>query len=535
MQTEKLYGIGVDFGTDSVRAALVAYDNGKVLNTASTDYPRWKQELYCDAQIAQFRQHPLDYQESLFATLETLVEDLSQEERNAIGSIGLGATGSTVAPVDAKGVPLALKTEFLEDPGAMFHLWKDHTASKEAKRFNDLCKTSEIDYTRYQGTYSSEWFWAKIAYTGQRNPAVKEASHTWLELCDWVVHVLTGSEKINYRSQCAAAHKALWNSHFPGLPSQNFLQAFDAYAALMARNYEVNPESCTKNNGWINLDWAQKLNLPLDVVIGGSSLDAHAGAVGAGVKEHVLVSVLGTSAVHMTLLPYGEEKALAELTYYAGLAEDSIVPGYWGVESGQAAFGDVLSWFSRCLAPFSDDPKTILSRLDTLIADSTVGSRLTCLEWLNGRRYPNGNDTVRGSLIGLDLSSDAQTIYGSLTNSILFGLKRILDGMQMSGLSVKTMRATGGIARKSPVLMQRLSSILNLPILALSEHETCALGASMYGAVALGKFASLQEAQEAMAAKEGVLYEPIASDVELFNRLYLQYLDVATIHEFDER
>ena len=534
MQTEKRYGIGVDFGTDSVRTALVSYQDGKVLKTTSKDYPRWKQHLYCDARSAQFRQHPLDYQESLFATLETLVEDMSQDERNAIGSIGVGATGSTVAPVDTSGLPLALKESFSEDPGAMFHLWKDHTASKEAQRFNELCKASEIDYTRYQGTYSSEWFWAKIAYTGLRSKDVREASHTWLELCDWVVHLLTGAQNIRYRSQCAAAHKALWNSHFSGLPSQNFLQTFDPYAAQMARNYEVNPESCTKNNGYLNRDWAQKLNLPLDVVVAGSSLDAHAGAVGAGVKEHVLVSVLGTSAVHMTLLPYGKENALSELTYYAGLAEDSIVPGYWGVESGQAAFGDVLSWFARCLAPFSDDPKTILPRLDTLIADSTVGSRLTCLEWLNGRRYPNGSDTARGSLIGLDLSNDAQTIYGSLTNSILFGLKRIVDGMQRSGLRVKTMRATGGIARKSPVLMQRLSSILNLPILALSEHETCALGASMYGAVALGKFASLQEAQEAMAAKEGVLYEPIASEVELFDRLYARYLELTAIQELSE-
>ncbi len=531
MQTEKRYGIGVDFGTDSVRAALVAYDNGKVLNTASTDYPRWKQGLFCNAQTSQFRQHPLDYKESLFATLVSLVSPLGEKERNLIGSIAVGATGSTVAPVDKKGVPLALKTEFLEDPGAMFHLWKDHTATEQAQLFNDLCKKHEVDYTQYQGAYSSEWFWAKIAYTGQHNAAVKEASYTWLELCDWAIHLLTGSEKIAYRSQCASAHKALWNSKFSGLPSQDFLKTYDPYAALMAEHYECRPEACTANTGFLNANWAQQLGLPSDVVIGGSSLDAHAGAVGAGVKEGVLVSILGTSAVHMTLLPYGKEDALSALTNYGGLAEDSIVPGYWGVETGQAAFGDVLSWFARCLAPFSEDPKTILPRLDDLIVDSTVGSRLTCLEWLNGRRYPNGSDSAKGALLGLDLSTDAGAIYGSLTNSILFGLKRIVQGMQESGLNFSTLRASGGIARKSPVLMQRLSSILNLPILALSEHEMCALGAAMYGAVASKKYATLEEAQEAMAAKDGFLYEPIPKDVALFDSLYRQYEKTARTFE----
>jgi len=528
MKPVKRFGIGVDFGTDSVRTAVVSYESGIVVATTSAAYPRWKQGLYCKPEIAQFRQHPLDYQESLFHALSTLLADIGASQKMQIGSIGVGATGSTVAPVTEQGKPLSLLQPFSDDPSAMFYLWKDHTATQEAVKFNELCKEREVDYTKFQGAYSSEWFWAKIAYAGKNSPHIRNGCSNWMELCDWIVHLLTGSNCIRYRSQCAAAHKALWNSQFKGLPSLSFLETFDSYAAQVAQTYSPIPEDSTTMTGFLNKYWATELGLPDDVVVGGSSLDAHAGAVGAGIGEDVLVSVLGTSAVHMTLLPFGEEHTLDTITRFGGLAENSIIPGYWGVESGQAAFGDVLAWFDRMLAPFTTNTPSLLSKLDGLIEKYTVGSEVTSLEWLNGRRYPDGSDNARGACIGISLSTDAATLYGSLTNAILFGLKRIIEGMKQSGLNFTEIRATGGIARKSPVLMQRFASIMNLPILALQEQETCALGAAMYGAVACGKYASLQDAQKTMAAKEGSMYLPRDEEVTHFARLYESYLQSAT-------
>jgi L-ribulokinase len=524
MGADKLYGIGIDFGTDSVRASLVAYADGKVLASTSVDYPRWKQELYCESSIAQFRQHPLDYQESLLSTLENLLSPFEASVRSAVGSIGVGATGSTVAPVNEAGTPLAMLPSFMEDPAAMFHLWKDHTSSEEASAFNALAESYKEDYTRYQGRYSSEWFWAKIAHTGKKAPHIKEASTSWIELCDWIIHLLIGGDTITYRSKCAATHKALWNSDFGGLPSQEFLRAYDSYAASVGEHFTQRPQVSSAKTGNLNMTWASLLGLPEDVIIGGSSLDAHAGAVGAGIKEGTLVSVLGTSAVHMTLLPYGKETQTENLTRFAGLAEDSIIPGFWGVESGQAAFGDVLSWFSRLLSTFVEPKEEMLPRLDKLLEHSKKEHEVTALEWFNGRRYPDTSDAVRGALLSLDLSTDAASLYRALSNAILFGLKRIVQGMQKSGISIEQVRVTGGIARKSPVLMQRLSTILNLPILALMEKETCALGAAMYGAVAMGRFPDLGKAQEAMAVKEGIPYTPIEEDVAFYATRYQEYL-----------
>ncbi len=391
---KKTLGIGIDFGTDSVRTALFSYENGASLGSTSCKYPRWKEGAYCDASVAQFRQHPSDYKEALLHSLQELLKTLTQEQRDSVGSIGVGATGSTVSPVNSKGEPLALSDEFSSDPDAMFYLWKDHTATLEAQQFNLLSKGWKPDYTEYQGAYSSEWFWAKIAYAGRRSEKLRAASNDWIELADWIPLLLTGDQGISYRNQCASAHKALYNSRFGGLPSKEFFLAFDLYAAQVYDQYTQKPSSSSTKVGVLDKSLASLLQLPNDVIVGGSSLDAHAGAIGAGIGPGKLVSVLGTSAVHMTVLPYDKLDIPKHLTEWCGLAEGSILPGYWGVESGQAAFGDVLSWFANCLAPFSDNPEQILPRLDEMLAKQDLGSKVVALEWLNGRRYPQATDTV---------------------------------------------------------------------------------------------------------------------------------------------
>ena len=522
---KKTHGIGIDFGTDSVRVALFSYESGTMLHSTSCRYPRWKEGLYCDASTAQFRQHPADYKEALLHALGDVLGTLSQNQRNGIGSIGVGATGSTVSPVNKDGVPLALLEEFSNDPHAMFYLWKDHSATVEAQRFTSLCKMWEVDYTKYQGAYSEEWFWAKIAFAGKKSPNIRMASTDWIELSDWIPLLLTGQMGITYRNQCASAHKALYNTQFGGLPSREFLLEFDEYASQIHDAYIQTPSSSCTFVGLLDSQLATLLQLPPDVIIGGSSLDAHAGAVGANIDKGKLISVLGTSAVHMTVLPYNQIDISTELTAWCGLGQDSIIPGYWGVESGQAAFGDVLSWFANMLSPFCENPELILPRLDTMLADQEKSSEVTALEWFNGRRYPIATHTIQGALLGLNLSTDATSVYGALVDGILFGLKRILDGMKTQGLHFELMIATGGIARKSPVLIQRLSTILNLPVLVLKEQETCALGAAIYGAVASQEFSSLQEAQKAMAATEGILYHPILCEKEYFEKMFARYIN----------
>lgn len=104
--------------------------------------------------------------------------------------ISVGTTGSTVCPVDRKGVALALIPEFAEDPDAMFHLWKDHTAVAEAKEITSAFSTGDVDYTKFQGEYSAEWFWAKILHTTRKNSKVKNSAYNWVEQCDWIAGVL---------------------------------------------------------------------------------------------------------------------------------------------------------------------------------------------------------------------------------------------------------------------------------------------------------------------------------------------------------
>jgi len=531
--SEKTYGIGMDFGTDSVRAVLVSYETGAILGTADAYYRRWKKLRYCNPSEAKFRHHPKDYLEALEESLTALVSQFSSDVRAAVGSIAVAATGSTVCPVDKQGSPLALQQQLAEDPDCMFSLWKDHSAFREAEEFNTLCETWDTDYRTYQGEYSSEWYWAKLVHAARTNPVIRGNAWTWIELCDWIPAVLSGNTAPQdmYHSQCAAGHKALWNSEFKGLPDRKFLQQLDEHAVQVHDRYGAAPRSAASAAGTLTDSWAETLGLPRDTVIGGSSLDAHAGAVGACIRPKTLISVLGTSAVHMVIEPYENGHPPGSLRHICGMAEDSIIPGSWGIESGQAAFGDILTWFNSIATWFSraqgKDPGSVLAYLDSLILNTVPKSDTICIDWFNGRRYPWGSDRVKGALLNLDLSTDITDLYSSIIDGILFGMKQIISEMQNYGIVIDQITATGGIARKSEAVMQRMAAVLEVPVFALASKETCALGAAMFGAAACGAFPDLPSAQQSMGSRKGTLYEPDETLAKRYRELYRMYAETA--------
>ena len=151
------YTIGLDYGTDSVRALVVDTQTGEAVGTAVHYYERWKKGLYCQPELSQFRQHPLDYVEGLEASIKGALQGLPSEVAANIVGISIDTTGSTPVAVDEQGTPLSLLPEFAENPNGMFILWKDHTANAEAEEINEVAHRWPIDYTKYVGgIYSSE-------------------------------------------------------------------------------------------------------------------------------------------------------------------------------------------------------------------------------------------------------------------------------------------------------------------------------------------------------------------------------------------
>lgn len=539
--------IGVDFGTDSVRALIVDAANGAEIASELFYYPRWKAGKYCDPRRNQFRQHPLDYLEGLEASVRGALAKAPAGTAEKIRGLSVDTTGSTPGAVDQHGTPLALTPGFEENPNAMFILWKDHTAVKEAEEINALAKSwGGADYTKYEGgVYSSEWFWSKILHTLREDKKVRAAAFSWVEHCDWIPGVLTGhtEPKTMKRSRTAAGHKAMWHASWNGLPSEKFLTQLDPLLAGLRDRLFTETYTGDVPIGNLTAAWAKRLGLTTRVVVGVGAFDAHFGALGAEIAPNLLVKVMGTSTCDMivTAIPQTGEHLVRGI---CGQVDGSIIPGMLGMEAGQSAFGDIYAWFRELLLwPVeqllkqvgSVDAQTQSKMLEE-ISDAVIPelakeagklpideSGVVAVDWMNGRRTPDANQALKGAIAGLSLGSDAPRIFRALVEATAFGAKRIVERFREEGVKIDGVIAIGGIPKKSPLVMQVTADVLNMPIKVAASEQACALGAAMAAAVASGIYSTMPEAQKKMGGGFEKVYAPNPDNAEKYRRLYEKY------------
>ncbi|GGK61649.1 ribulokinase [Rufibacter glacialis] len=546
---QDVFVIGVDYGSDSVRSVVVNAQNGQEVASSVFYYPRWREGAYCDPTQNQFRQHPLDYIEGLEFTIKECLQKAGAAVAENVKGISVDTTGSTPVAVNQQGTPLALLPEFAENPNAMFVLWKDHTGVQEAAEINAHAATFKPNYLQFVGgIYSSEWFWAKLLHVLRADAQVREATYSWVEHCDWIPFLLTGGTQVEAmkRGVCSAGHKSLWAAEFGGLPPNEFFSSLDPVLNGFTSRLFQETYTADQAAGQLSPEWAKRLGLSTQVVVGVGAFDAHMGAVGGQIEPYHLSKVMGTSTCDMLVTPL-EEIGDTLVNGICGQVPGSVIPGMMGLEAGQSAFGDTYAWFKKIL----------LWPLQNLLANSKVIDAATAqalveevsariipelslaadqiplsennefgIDWFNGRRTPDANQVLKGALSGLSLGSDAPRVFRALVEATCFGAKKIVDRFNEQGVPVKGLIGLGGVARKSPFIMQMMADVMNMPIRIHKSEQTCALGAAMFAATAAGLYARVEDAMAAMGQGFDLEYFPNPEKVDLYAKRYQHYTEL---------
>jgi L-ribulokinase len=529
-KSDPAFSIGVDYGTNSVRALVVDIADGREVATHVYDYPSGEAGILLDPKDPHTaRQNPADYIEGFYASVGGAVRaagsDSSFRPDRVVG-IGIDTTGSTPIPVDRSGKPLALLPEFKSELAAHAWLWKDHTGYAEAAEITEKAKKVRDKYlNKCGGTYSSEWYWSKILHCKRSSPKVFQAAYSWVELADFVPAFVTGNLNPDTlpRGICAAGHKAMYHNDWHGLPSAKFLSSLDAELAVLRDHYAAGALTSDEKAGSLTAEVAARVGLPAGVAVAVGAFDAHMGAVGAGIKAGTLVKIIGTSTCDMMVAPM--DSALPDIPGLCGIVPGSILPRMYGLEAGQSAVGDIFNWFVKSLAPaqYSDggDAHAGLSRDAAALRPGASG--LVALDWNNGNRTILVDPLLTGLLVGQTLHTTAAEVYRALIEATAFGALTIINRFEEYGVKVKEVVNCGGIAEKNPLVMQIYADVCNRPMKISRSAQTCALGAAVFGAVAGGGYKAVEAAQRKMTGVKELVYKPAKAAAAVYAELYRVY------------
>jgi L-ribulokinase len=527
LKTNSKYTIGLDYGTNSVRALIVNVANGAEIASAVWTYSHGTQGVILSRDPNLARQHPADYVNGAEITirqaLATARKTVKGFSPGQVIGIGVDTTGSTPLPVEANGQPLAFNQKFARNPAALAWLWKDHTGVAEAAEITALAKKMRPQYlAKCGGIYSSEWFFSKILHCLRTEPAVFEAAYSWIELADYVPAELTGTlapDKF-VAGVCAAGHKAMWNAMWNGYPDAAFLSKLDPKLGALRTRLPARVRSIDRAVGGLTTTWAKKTGLTAGIPVAVGAFDAHLGAVGSGVAPGTLVKIIGTSTCDIAISPARQK--LADVPGLCGIVDGSVLPGYFGLEAGQSAVGDIFNWWVNYIRPHGE--KLSHRELDAEATKLLAGeSGLLALDWNNGNRTILVDQQLTGLLVGQTLYTTPAEVYRALIEATAFGALTIINRFEEYGVKIKQVVNCGGIAEKSAITMQIYADVTGRPMKVSRSAQTCALGSAIAAAVVAGAHKDYATAQKKMTGLKPKIYQPNAKAHATYREIYKQY------------
>ena len=523
------FTIGIDFGTNSARALVVRCRDGAELGSCVANYRSGRQGVLLDPRDSHLaRQYPGDH----LLAMEQCVRGALAEAKGkggftprAVAAIGVDSTGSSPIPVDRSNRAIAMDKKWKRNLAAQCWLWKDHTAWREAARINEVAARMRPSYIAKCGNrYSSEWFWSKIWHCLAVAPEVFKAAYSWVELADWIPATLAGvadPTKV-VRGICAAGHKALYSDDWGGLPDKAFLSALDPRLASLRDRLYTRAFDATTPAGTLCEDWAKRLGLPVGIPIAIGEFDVHYGAIACGIREGTLVKVIGTSTCDCAVV--SSRKKVPDIPGICGIVPGAILPGYYGIEAGQSAVGDIFSWWTETICCGN---KALHRRLTEQAAAQKPGeSGLIALDWQNGNRTVPVDPRLTGLIVGCTLHTTRAEIYRALIEGTAFGARMIIERIREYGVPIRRIVCAGGIAEKNPLLMQIYADVTGCTLYVAGSQQACALGSAISAAVLAGAHWNFESAQRSMTQLKKVVYRPDARRRKVYDRLYKQYRDL---------
>ncbi|MDR1269879.1 MAG: ribulokinase [Planctomycetaceae bacterium] len=534
-KSKRKFAIGLDFGTNSVRALIVDIENGQEIASVVDSYPSGDAGVLLDSkQPLLARQNPEDYINGFYRSVSGVVrqalhgKDAEFSPEDVVG-IGVDTTGSTPIPVDRHGMALGLLPQFKNEPDAQSWLWKDHTSFAEAAEITEKASRYQVKYLSQCGEkYSSEWFWSKILHCKRVNPKVFEAAYSWVELTDFIPALMIGNTDPDTlpRGICAAGHKAMFHTQWDGLPSAEFLCSLDLDLVRLRDHFNFKTKTADQSAGQLCESVAVKVGLVPGIAVAVGAIDCHAGAVGAGIKPGTLVKIMGTSTCDVMIHPLSEP--LATIPGLCGIVPGSVMSGMYGIEAGQSGVGDIFNWFVKNMTPESFTQTANTHDALSVEAQKLLPgeSGLLALDWHSGNRSVLVDQLLTGLILGMTVHTTSPEIYRTLIEATAFGALTIINRFEEYGIKVDEVINCGGIAEKSPLTMQIYADVCNKPMKISRSAQTCALGAAILGAVAGGYYNNVETAQQKMTGVKEKVYIPDSRAVAVYQRLYQLYHDL---------
>ncbi len=537
------YTLGLDFGTSSVRACILEIHSGQMISKAVCSFKGGKGGIFIKENNPLLaRQSPLEYMRSLEVAVKEAIKDFEEVgfSVNDIIGIGVDTTGSTPIPVKQNMQPLADLPEFRDNLNAYAWLWKDHTSVKEAIKITEKAKQIRPEYlNKCGGTYSSEWFWSKVWHCLNCDPEVYKAADSWVEQSDFIPATLAGIDNVKHlkRNICAAGHKAMFSDTWGGFPDEEFLASLDPALVRLKDNLHNKAYTFQEIMGFLSSKWARRLGIPEGIPIAVGALDAHVGAIGAGVGNGKLVKIIGTSTCDIMAFP--EDQAPADFNGVAGIVKGSVLPGNICIEAGQAAVGDLLNWWVQNILIKEESHHKLLTEKASALKVGESG--LLALDWNNGNRNILGDQQLTGLLIGQTLATKDYEIYRALIEATSFGALKIIKLIESKGIVINEVIITGGIGHKNQLFMQIYADVIGYPVSLVENPQTVAVGAAIMAAFAvkngLEGFSTIEEVVDRLSVNSSKVFIPNKENHETYSylfRLFSQLHDAFGINEVND-